>query len=222
MNKKVLFILLCFFLLKLDVFGLTYNGCDYSTISKMKSLVTNVNITYDYEIVNGEPRFSVTLTNVFEGTYFVDSNGMKKYYYSDTNNGEITITNYDGRSGSYRFYSALADCEGTSLGKKYYSFPAYNTYYGSDECKDIPNFSLCQKWVNTNYGYDKFKTLADQYRKKLEESSKKKEELVEYNPTFLDRIIEIYVNNYFYFLLGIIFVCGIIIIIKRRKDSFKL
>ena len=221
--KKKFVLFLFILLLKISgVSALTYNGCDYSTISRMKSLVTNVNITYDYRIINNKAYFDVTLTNVFPGSYFTDLNTGITYTYENTNNGEITIKNYEGNSGTYKFYSSLSECPATFLGNKYYKFPTYNIYYNSEECKDIPNFSLCQKWVSVNYSSTTFKEKVGEYKESLNDINEADEQEIVYDKTFLDRIVELYINNYYYFLVAIIFICCVIMIINRRKNRFKL
>ena len=218
--KKILFIILFMLFNISSVSALTYGGCDYSSISRLKSLISNINISYDYHIIDNKAYFDVTLNNIPDGVYFVDKLSRNTYTYSDTNNGEITIKDYDGTSGSYKFYSSLDACKGTSLGTKYYNFPTYNTYYSNDLCSDIPEFSLCQKWVGVNYSYDEFEKLVNDYKNK--NSEEKPQDKVTYNKSIIDKIVDIYVKYYYLILGGIIIVCGLIIIIKRRKDSFNL
>ena len=221
MKKKIIFLIILVFTLKIDVHALTYGGCDYSSVSRLKSLIGNINISYDYKIIDNQAYFDVTLNNIPEDVYFIDNMTNITYTYSNTENGEITISNYTGYSGSYKFYSALADCYGITLGTKYYKFPIYNIYYSDPLCSDIPNYSLCQKWSNVNYSYDQFKNKIYEYKEKINEYEDTQEN-VEYNKGLLDNIVEFYVNYYYYFLGTIILICGIIIVIKRRKDRFKL
>ena len=47
--KKIILILLLSFMF-INSSALTYGGCDYSTVSRMKSIVKNINISYDYTI----------------------------------------------------------------------------------------------------------------------------------------------------------------------------
>ena len=223
MKKKIFLILIMVLFLKFtNIYALTYNGCDYSDISRIKSLVTNINISYDYKIIDNRAYFDVTITNMFPDAYFVDSSNSKTYTYNDTNDGEITIYNYQVSSGSYKFYSALDTCYGTSLGTKYYKFPTYNIYYNSSICSDVPNFSLCQKWANVNYSSNEFERLVNEYKEKLNKIDEEEKEIIDYEKTFLDRLVEIYVGNYYYFLAAIILVCLIIMIVTRRKNRFKL
>ena len=220
MKKKILILFITLFINVSSVFALTYGGCDYSTISRLKSLVNNVNIVYSYHESEGQILFDVTLSNITPQMYFYDSVNDKYYYYNDTNNGEITINNYY-YSQNYKFYSALNECKGVLIGTKYYNFPSYNAFYTDPACSDIPNFSLCQKWVNNSYSYDKFITLINQY-KNSQDSKPIEEQNIEYEMTIIDYIIEFYVKYYYYIFIAIILICVSIIIINRRKDRFKL
>lgn len=218
MKKIILFFLSIF--LFINSSALTYGGCDYSTVSRMKSIVSNINISYDYKMVNNEVSFSVTLNNLTNDIYFYDTNTHKTYYYSNTNNGELTINNYSGYSGNYKFYSNNNNCRGISLGTKYYSFPSYNKYYNHSFCLDVPNYSLCQKWANVNYSQEEFEKMILDYMNK--EGEVEEEIIIEYEKTFLDEIVEFYVK-YYYIILGIlILVCTTIIIIYNKKNRFNL
>ena len=219
--KKLLFIIFCFICFNINIEALTYSGCDYGSISRLKSLVNNVNITYDYHIDDGIAYFDITLNNVPEDAYFEDSISTKKYTYSDTNNGEITIRNYNAYQGKYTFYADYKECSNTKIGTKYYNLPHYNIYYESSLCKDIPNYSLCQKWAKVNYSYSEFEVLVYKY-KEAKEYTEKEEQVVVYKKTMLDKIIDLYTKNYYIILGGTIAICLIIILVKNRKGRFKL
>lgn len=219
--KKNIFLAVLLFFININISALTYGGCEYSDVSRMKSLVNNVNVYYDYRIENNTAYFDVTLTNIMPGMRFIDSYNDKTYYYSDTNNGEIIITGYDSQSGNYRFYFDNSNCPNVKLGTKYYNFPYYNAYYESSECSDIQEFSLCQKWVNSYYSYDMFHKIVTEYKEKknIEQIDNETEEDV--NGLF-DAIIDFYAKYYYLILIPIIAICGLVIIIDRRKSRFKL
>lgn len=221
MRKRIVLLIIAVLFGFTNVDALTYGGCDYSIVSKLKSLVSNINISYDYHVVNNQVYFDVTLTNITPNMYFLDTTTDITYTYNNTNNGEITLRNYSNQSGSYKFYSQGNGCDGILLGTKYYKFPTYNIYYNDPLCSDIPNYGLCQKWVSVNYSYDKFERTIKEYKASLEITPPKEEE-VEYNKSIVDIIVELYIKYYYFFLIAIILVCGSIIFIKQRKDKFKL
>ena len=219
MKKIILMLILSFSFINSS--ALTYGGCEYSTVSRMKSIVSNINLSYDYEIINNEANFSVTLNNLTEDIYIYDDVTGKNYYYSDTNNGEITIYDYKSGSGSYKFYSNNSSCRGISLGTKYYNLPKYNKFFNSALCSDIPNYSLCQKWASIDYSQEEFEKLVSEYKTKSTDSIEKIEN-IEYEKTLGDIITEWYINYYYYLLGGIIVICSIIIFVSNRKNKFKL
>ncbi len=221
MKKKVIFLIITLFLIKPSVHALSYSGCEYSTVSRYKSFVTNVNISYDYRIVNGSVYFDVTLTNIVPGMYFRDSETGKTYTYSNTVNGEITIKNYTGNSGNYKFYPTTQGCNNILLGTKYYKFPIYNSHYNDPLCSDIPNYGLCQRWVKNNLNYSEFKRLVLEYKQSLEE----KPEMIEpeqISKGFIDVIIDFYVKYYYLLLPILIIICVIIIFNQNKKNRFNL
>lgn len=218
---KIIFTVLCLSF-SLSAKSLTYGGCEYSEISNLKSFVSNVNISYDYYIYDNEAYFDVTLTNLVSGIYFVDSKTGIKYFYDNTNDGEIIIKGYKNSGGNYKFYSALDKCYGVKLGNKYYSFPTYNRYYESDICKENQNYSLCQKWTKVTYSYNELKEKIDEYNKKNEILESEKEPTIIYDKTLLDVFVSFYVKYYYIILIGIIAVCVITMIINSRKNKFDI
>lgn len=215
MKKLILFLIISFSFI--NSFALTYGGCDYSVVARMKSIVSNINISYDYKFINNEVYFDVTINNLTNDVYFYDTVTRKNYYYSNTNNGEITLYNYTD-SGGYKFYSNNSACKDISLGVKYYNFPEYNYYYSDPLCLDAPNFSLCQKWINVNYSRNEFELMLMEYKNKNEVE----EITIEYEKTIIDKIVDIYIEYYYYFLGGIILILTPIIIVSNKKNRFKL
>lgn len=196
-------------------------NCDYSSIARMKNIINNINISYDYYFDGTSPYFSVTISNLTNDIYFYDTITGRNYFYSESINGDITIFNYSGMPGKYMFYSNDYRCYGTYLNSKYYKFPSYNKYYTHPLCEDVPNFTLCQKWSYINYSEEEFKKQVDEYKnsKMVTEDEKIK---VEYEKGFLDKLVDIYVEYYYLFYGAVIVVCLIIIFANYKKNSFKL
>lgn len=221
MRKKIIIALILLFVCNEKINGLTYRGCDSSTISRLKSFVSNINLSYEYRIDNNITYFNVTVSNIPNGTYFIDTKTSKTYYYSDTNNGELIIRDYTGESGSYKFYSNVGECKGILLGVKYYKFPIYNIYYKHKLCSDVPNFRLCQKWVDKIYPLYQFENQIQEYKSNLNKDDINEGTIV-YEKNLFSKIVEFYVK-YYYLILGVIIIaCWLIIIINKRKNSFKL
>ena len=216
MKKIILFLLIAFSFITCS--ALTYGGCDYSEVVRMKSIVSNINISYDYKIIDDEVYFDVTINNLTDDIYFFDTTNRKYYYYTDSNNGEMVIYNYT-ESGGYKFYSNNTSCYGISLGNKYYNFPEYNIYYNDPLCSDIPNYSLCQKWKHINISRDEFEEMIKEYKNVEIEDE---EITMEYQKSPVDKMIEFYINYYYYFFGGIIVILTPIIIIKNKKNRFDL
>ena len=220
---KVFFILAFFLLLKVNCKALSYGGCDYNTVSNLKKLVNNINISYTYELKDNNSYFDVILSNIPKEVYFVDSVNLNTYNYNNTNNGELTISGYNGvTSGQYIFYVNNDVCNGVKLGTKYYNFPIYNTRFNSEECKDIPNYSLCKRWIQKYYSDYEFEKQISDYKKSLNSNDEKIEKQIKYKKDLFSRIIELYIKYYYYFLPAIILIFGAVIIISNRKGRFKI
>lgn len=222
MKRKILFLIIFITFIGYNCKALSYGGCPYSEVSKLKSFVSNINISYDYYIYNNKAYFNLTVNNIPPNIYFVDSYTGRTYNYSDTNDGEITIYDYDNFKGNFNFYSSLEECYGIKLGTKYYKFPQYNVYYGDSLCLENQNFSLCQKWQNVTYSYSEFKNKIEEYNKLTENTEEEKEEYIEYQKTILDKFVEFYTRYYYILLSGIIVVCVVIMFISSRKNRFDI
>ena len=220
MKNKVIVLL---FILFIGISNVSAD-CSYSDISRLKSIVSNINLSYDYREENDVIYYDITINNLTPDIYFYDSYTKQNYYYSNTIDGEITIygyTSYNTDNGSYKFYSNLDGCNSRALGTKYYNLPKYNEFYSDSICKEIPNFSLCQKFIENNYSYDEFIELAEQY-KLDQKKGNNKDNIIEYEKDFFDKFVDLYVNYYYYFFIGVIVICSIIMFIKRDKNKFKL
>ena len=223
MKRKILFFVICIItIINCNCQALSYGGCSYSEISKLKSFVSNINLSYDYYIYDNKAYFNLTLNNIIPNVYFEDSHTGRIYNYSDTNEGEITIYDYENLNGNLNFYSSIEECYGIKLGTKYYKFPQYNVYYGDSLCLENQNFSLCQKWQNVTYSYSEFKNKIEEYNKLTENTEEEKEEYIEYQKTILDKFVEFYTKYYYILLSGIIVVCVVIMFISSRKNRFDI
>ena len=216
--KKIILILFMLFILKINVSALMYGGCEYSEVSRMKKVVTNINYTYNYRINNNTAYFDVTFTNITNDMYAYDSVYKQNFY---PQNGELTIYNYTANSTTIKFYSNNPKCREIYLGSKFVKFPIYNKYMNSDICKNMEGFSYCNKWVNKAYTYDEIKKAIDTYNagnNKPEEKPVK----VPHEKTFLELLLDIYVKYYVIILASVIILCLALIEIRKRTTRFKL
>ena len=204
-----------------NIKALSYGGCGYSEISRLRNFVSNVNLSYDYYILNNLAYFNVTVSNLVPDVYFVDSSDGAVYYYDASVDGEIIIRDIKKTSGNLKFYSAKQDCYGVKLGNKYYNLPTYNIYYNDELCKKNSNFSLCQKWVKVNYSRDEFEMLIKKYNTKENYETEDEIEVV-YKKTILDHFVNFYVKYYHITLIGIIAVCVLVMVVSRKKNKFDL
>lgn len=225
MKKKIIYVLFFAMLLFFSnncVCAYTYGGCEYSEIARLKSIVSNINLSYDYYIYENTPYFTVTISNIVPGLYFVDSKTEKKYNYTNSIDGEITINGYTSIGGTYNFYSDLTGCKKVKLGSKYYSFPYYNSYYTSDICLKNQTYSLCKKWTKVNITYEELSKKINEYNQQKNKIEDSDQGSIVYNKTILDYFVEFYVEYYYIMLIGIILLCVTAMIITKRKNRFDI
>lgn len=198
-------------------------SCDYTLLANLKNLASNVDITYTYKIVNDEVYFDVTLTNIQSDMYFIDSKDNKTYYYTDTNNGVITINDYPSGKITYTFYSNNNECLNEKLSTKYVNLPSYNKFYNYPECNNINNYIACRKWTQYTDSYEEFKKDIDNYLSKQKQETTE-EVIVE--ETWFNKLVKFYTSYYYIILPSVIgIVVGILYLvkyIKHRRNRFKL
>ena len=215
--KRLLFILIVLF-----VGFKNYNAlCSNSILSNIRKEANNINYSVDYYIENELVKYNITINNITPNIYFVDNYKKISYHYSDTNNGEVTISNYNLTSISFSFYGT-GECDGEKLITKHLSFPIYNMYYKNELCSGYESLNVCKKWVNYPIGYSKFIETLNEYKVASESEVINDETSVDIEKTIIDIILDFYVK-YYYILLGLtVLVCCVVIIIYNKKNNFKL
>ena len=190
--------------------------CMYSDIAEMKKIASNINYSYEYKIVNDDALFDITLTNLTNDIYFVDSTTEKTY---KNKTGEYVLKNYkSGETVIYNFYLNNPDCLDTSLYTIRIVLPKYNKYYNNSICADIQEFSLCQKWSSHNLDYNTFLDKVNQYKNdKLKEEEKEKQ--VVDNDSLFHYII-IFLTDYYYIILIVLGgTISVIAYIRNKRNS---
>ena len=218
---KILFLLIVLLFLNNKTKALTYGGCEYSTISNLKALINNINLSYTYEIKDNNAYFNITLNNIPDNVYFYDSYDNRKYTHNDVKNGEITINSYKNiQSGRFVFYTDNGLCDDIKLGSKYYKFPIYNTRYKSEKCNSLQEYYLCKKWISKYYTDEEFeKKISEYLAEKIEDKGQQK---IIYEKNLITKIVEFYVKYYYYLLPVIIVIFTLIMYISNKKSNFKL
>lgn len=223
--KKINLIVLFLFIisLKTSTEALTYGGCEYSEISKLKSYVSNINLSYNYRIVDNQAYFDIVLSNIVPGIYFVDSETGITYTYNSSYDGEVVIKDkLNGRNGVFKFYSENSNCYGTKLGDKYYNLPTYNIYHTDSLCVDNPNSKFCKKWREITFSYDELKKALEEKEISGIEDEEISDEIIIYEATLLDSFVRFYVDYYYIILVLIILICISIMILDKKKNRFDI
>lgn len=191
--------------------------CSYSDLAYLKKLASNISYYYDYEEINNNVSFKITLTNLQDELYIVDSTSGKRYDYSDK---EITIDGYQsGQIIRYYVYSTKGDCEDV-LYTVVVNLPTYNPYYRDEICKGIENYTLCQKWSTHGLSYEKFKERVQSYLE-VEKPTEVIEEEPEEEYNFLDILIDILLDYYYIPLIIVVIGSSIgIYVINKKSDVY--
>lgn len=190
-------------------------SCTIQEKAKLKQIVSNINISYDYVIQNNRASFSLRFNNVNSQIYFKDEFG-NLYYGNDL--GEVILYNYPaGNSYTFDFYGVNA-CDYDSVGKLYATLPSYNPYYMLSVCDDAKEYSLCQKWVSHSLSRNEFIKNVNNYKNSINENPD--DNVVDKDISIIDFVLN-FIRMYGVYILIVITISIVTIkYIRYKKDSF--
>ena len=207
--KKLLLLIILLIVPTIEVQG---SYCNYQDVAKYKKIASNINYSYEYEEINNDVVFHITLVNLNPALYLKDS---KNNIYNYTSN-EIVV---DAKSGeNLIFYVYPTD---TFCNQKEYLYtlrvqlPTYNTFYKDPLCVGIENYTLCNKWSTHNLSYENFKQKVIEYK----ESLNKPQVIVEDEEKGLLYYIIFFLTKYYYLVLLAIIITSYIIYIRNKKNN---
>lgn len=188
--------------------------CSNEDKVKYQTLASNITTSYTYTEENGRISFQITLSNIPEGFIIKDTKNNKTYNYQGN---EITIYNLRSNT-SYRFdvYTNDIYCNNELLYSHYVTTPPYNPFYQDEVCIGMEDNALCQKFTNMTLSYNEFKEKVNSLKNKEEKPNEEKKE--ENIKGIYDYILEFYLD-YYYIVLPIFIIGGIIIIYRYNKKS---
>lgn len=211
--KKLIFFLLLFSL----SFKVNAYYCDYEYYNGLQKKALNVNIMTDYEIIDDKAFFTITIYNMKEDQYIINTKNNARYNYNSTGLVEIQVN----QPGIYSFevYSNDNYCNKNYLNKLVAEIPTYNKYYKDKLCTGIESFKYCQRWFSTPITYEEFKKGIIEYKNRFEEEIIVEEEY----KSIGDYILEFYLKYWYILLPSIIVVCLLGIYLKlKQENKFKL
>lgn len=217
--KKV--IVIFFLTLLIPITSVSGYYCKYSEIAKYKGLAANISTAYSYQEKDNNVTFSITLVNLNEELYIVDTSSNKRYDYKMD---EITISDYKpGQTIKYNVYATNENCSSDLLYTIRVNLPDYNPYYSDPLCEGLENYIYCKKWYKHNLSYKAFKDKVETYRKSLNRNITIEEEIESSDENILLKlIIDLWINYYYIILLVIIIVCSIVIYnINKKSNIYK-
>lgn len=207
--KKILLLIFVLLFMPKDILAF----CSYSELANLKSISSNINYYYDYEMVDNKPIFKITINNIYKDFILEDNTNNKKYYPNKKDN--MTTFAIDGfkDGGSYKFtiYTDLLYCEDKIVYIFYVNIPHYNPFYNDSLCLEnyVPNY--CSKWSNTGLTYDKFV-------KEMTKEKEKKELILKRQSEKDNKWLNFYLE-YYKFILPTIIIMGIGIIYSINKSD---
>ncbi len=209
MKKRIILLIL---LILIPVSVEAYE-CSDADAARLRKLASNVSTSYDYKEYDDYVTFSVTITNFNDDIHIVDDTTNNKY--KSEGRTEITIDGYKpGTNIKYYIYNTRTDCIDDYLTVKYVNLPYYNKYYKTEICKDN-NHNLCNKWRNVTISYDELE-------KQLSLKEKEIENIEDNNKKDILNIILDFINNYYYYIMGVLILTFILTELLMKKDSFDL
>lgn len=166
MNKlltTIIIILLISFPVVINAETSTISGCDYQREVELNKLASKISYDRSYNRENG--MFTVTLYNVISDLYLKYN---ETTYVGDIDD-KVTIDNIE--EGTYMdvvVYSNGRSCY-LSLMTVYVTIPFFNTFYGSDQCRDYENIlTVCSsEFLSYRITAQILKDAIDNYNNKI-------------------------------------------------------
>lgn len=207
--KKLLILILLLVIPTIEVQGYY---CNYQDVAKYKKIASNINYSYEYEEINGNVVFHVTLTNLNQALYLKDS---KANIYNYTSN-EIVVDAKSGENLMFYVYPTDTFCDGKSIYTIRIQLPTYNKFYTDPICVGVENYSLCNKWSTHTLTYDKFVEDVKGYKESLNKEAPVQQDE---EKGILYYIIEFLTEYYYLVLIVIVIPISIVAYIRSKKDN---
>ncbi len=216
--------------------------CSYEEQTKLNGKAGNVKVSYEiketevkadfFDVYKNELKdtmivevFEISVLNISEDIYVVVKNDFNKdsktIRYSDSNNGIAKFT-WDKRDNITNFTFEIYSSNKTSCPNEIYktiylTTPRYNTLYGYEECKNIEDFYLCQKYVTfKDISEANFFSKISQYKnKEIDDNG----EVIPSNKTIFDRVFDFVKENKWFVLSGIVLISGAVYAINYTKNK---
>lgn len=174
-------------------------------------------------------RAKVLISNITDDIYIrvVGDNGINRtYYYSDTENGNISFDSGDTSSVikyTITIYSNRVECPSEELRTINLVVPMQNPYSLYSTCASIPDYAYCQEFIEAPFLASESEianSISQEYQKYV---NNLKEEEEEKNKTFFEKIGDFFKKYQviIYSIIGIVIVVGAlttVVIIKRRRS----
>ena len=195
--------------------------CSYKDQALLNKEASNVKITYQLIEDEEEEYLQILITNLNEHLTLEISNDyndeIMNFSISDAKEGVISFKNialYKMVTYKINIYGAYNSCSRNLIMTKNISIPYFNIFYDGSVCKNIPDYTYCQKLVKTNMSAeDMAKKINDYYQKQVEPKEEKKEVKTSWVKIVLLIVLGIF---------GLVLVALIVLIgIKRRNKNVK-
>ena len=195
--------------------------CSYKDQALLNKEASNVKITYQLIEDEEEEYLQILITNLNEHLTLEISNDyndeIMNFSISDAKEGVISFKNialYKMVTYKINIYGAYNSCSRNLIMTKNISIPYFNIFYDGSVCKNIPDYTYCQKLVKTNMSADDMaKKINDYYQKQVAP----KEEKTEVKTSWVKIVLLIVLG-----IFGLVLVALIVLIgIKRRNKNVK-
>ena len=195
--------------------------CSYKDQALLNKEASNVKITYQLIEDEEEEYLQILITNLNEHLTLEISNDyndeIMNFSISDAKEGVISFKNialYKMVTYKINIYGAYNSCSRNLIMTKNISIPYFNIFYDGSVCKNIPDYTYCQKLVKTNMSADDMaKKINDYYQKQVAPKEEKKEVKTSWVKIVLLIVLGIF---------GLVLVALIVLIgIKRRNKNVK-
>lgn len=224
MKKNILFVFILVILILPNNIK-AKDVCGYEDKTRLQRIASNISTSYTYKEEENEEtgynsvKFTVTISNMHNDIYLINEETGEIYKNNSSN--EIIINDIKpGKYLKYFVYGNIDGCFGEKITTIYVTLPSFNKYYTDDICRNIPEYSLCNKWTSVKMTHDQFTSKVNNY---LDSLIVKPDKIKTDNKRSVIEIIESFIIKYGLLIFGLIIL--ITVGIKAyliKKDRFDL
>lgn len=196
--------------------------CGSKDMIEKKEIANDITITAQYaKDENGKDtgKYNLVIEGLVEEFYIIEEITDETYYYNETINGTLTISNLE--SGNYRFHIYYEVCEDELVKTIKYKLPKYNHYANNPLCEGITedDLAVCNRLYQGELTDEIFEQKIEEYKKSLNIET----QIQKGENNIVNKIMDFFKDYYIYIIAVFILIIVIIIriVVNKKRGALE-